>query len=126
MRRDIQVARTPTKKAVMHFYGDSDNSDEGDYKASNTGGTDDEEEGDYGEDADDCDAAAESCRLRTMKGDNLFFLPKMQVLAKPFKIFLSSRNEFRKDYERAFQGHSLGNDEYQEDRRAVRVHPAFG
>ena len=38
-----------------------------------------------------------------MKGDNLFFLPKMQVLAKPFKIFLSSRNEFRKDYERAFK-----------------------
>ena len=43
------------------------------------------------------DAAAESRRLRTVKGDKRFFLPKMQVLAKPFKIFLGSRKEFRKD-----------------------------
>ena len=72
MRRDMRVARTPTKEAAMHVDGDSDNFDEGDCKASNTGGTDEED----GEDADDCDAVAESRRFRTMKGDKRFLLPK--------------------------------------------------
>ena len=100
----------------------------GDCKAGNTGGTDEEEEeeGDDGEDVDDCDAAAESHRFRTMKGDERFLLPNMQVLAEPFKIFLSSRKEFRKDYDRAFKASGWGNDEYQEDRRGVRVLPARG
>ena len=96
MKRDMRVARTPTNKAANNFDGDSDNSDEADCKASNTGGTDDEEEG---EDADDC----ESRRFRTMKGDKRFFLPKMQVLLMPLRIFLSSWEEFRKKYDRAFK-----------------------
>ena len=88
MKRDVQLARTPTKRTAMHFDGDSDNSDEGDCKASNTAGT----EGDDGEDADD----RESRGFRTMKGDKRFLLPKSQVLAKPFKIFLSSGKSFAK------------------------------
>ena len=103
MKRDMQLARTPTKRTAMHFDGDSDNSDVGDCKASNTAGTDDEEEGDDGKDADDCDAGGKSRRFRTMKGDKRFLLPKSQVLAKPFKIFLGSQKQFRKDYECAFK-----------------------
>ena len=91
--KDMQ-ARTPSKKAAIHFDGDFDNSDEGDWKVSNKGGTDD---------ADDCDVAAESRRFRTIKGDKCFLLPKMQALAKPFKIFLSFQKEFRKDCDRAFK-----------------------
>ena len=56
-----------------------------------------------------------------MKGDERFLLPKSKVLAKPFKIFLSSQKQFRKNYEFDFK-----TDEHQEDRRAVQVHPAFG
>ena len=36
-------------------------------------------------------------------GDKRFLLPKSQVLAKPFKIFLRSRKQFRKDYEFVFK-----------------------
>ena len=68
----------------MHFDGDSDNLDEGDCKASNTAGTDDEE-GDDGEDADDCDATSESRMFGTMKGDKRFILSNSQVLPKPWK-----------------------------------------
>ena len=51
MKRDMQLVRTPTKRAAMHFDRDSDKSDVGDGKASNTADT---EEGDDGADADDC------------------------------------------------------------------------
>ena len=64
MKTDMQLARTPTKRTVMHFDRDSDNSDVGDCKASNTAGTDDKEEGDDGKDADDCDASGKSRRFR--------------------------------------------------------------
>ena len=57
------MERTLTKKAAMHFDGDSGNSDEGDCMASITVGTHDEDEGDAGEGGDDCDAAAESPQL---------------------------------------------------------------
>ena len=87
----MQLARTPTKRTAMHFDGDSDNSDQGDCKASNMVGTDDEEEGDDVEDAVDCDAVGESRRFRTMKGEKRLLLPESQVLAKPSKKFLSSR-----------------------------------
>ena len=85
------MARTPTKKTVMHFDGDSDSSDEGDCKASNTAGTDDEEEGDDGEDADDCDAAGESRRFRTKKGDRRFLLEALLAaeVAKPLAKWLT-------------------------------------
>ena len=90
MKRDMQVARTPTKKTVMHFDEDSENSDEGDCKASNTAGTDDEE-GDDGEDADDCDAAGESRRFRTKKGDRRFLLEALLAaeVAKPLATWLT-------------------------------------
>ena len=82
------MARAPTKKAAMHFDGDPDNSDEGDCKAGNEGGSVEEEEGDDCEDADDCDAAAESGRFRAMKGDNRFHLFKNVSLGKALQDIL--------------------------------------
>ena len=69
MRRNIGSAHTHKEHR--------DGSDEGDCKANNTAGTDDEEEGNDIEDADDCDAAGESRKLRTVKCHKRFFCPKV-------------------------------------------------
>ena len=78
-----------------------------------------DEEGDDGKCADDGDTAGESRRFRTVKGDKRPTPAKMQVLAKLFKICLSSREDFRKDYDCVFKV-------WMTDVVFDRVHTAFG